>query len=432
MYRPEMLMSGLRSLSGLELLLYVGCPLAVLLFAQLQSCTMDNISCHYKFLSWNVRGLNSGARQEDLKQIVATFRPDFVCIQETKMAQISQSVVRNSLGQEFDNNFFFLPADGTRGGILLATRAAVMNLQNPSISNHTISANVTDIRNNTTWIVTGVYGPQGDLEKKMFIRELRRIKQAVLPKWLLLGDFNLIYKVQDKNNDRLDQRLMLTFRRALNHLEVKEIELIGRKFTWTNSHESPTMTRIDRAFAIAEWEESYVHPTAQSLSSSVSDHCPLLITSLAPTRPQPKFRFESLWTDMDGYQECVKEAWTKPVPANKNPFATLHIKLSRAAKALKSWSKNLMSHNKIVMAICREVIDNLEKAQESRQLTETERNLIKVLKVRLLGMAAIEKSRARQRSRIIWLKKGGHKYQIFPYHGKCQEKKELHPHPANK
>jgi endonuclease/exonuclease/phosphatase family metal-dependent hydrolase len=147
----------------------------------------------------------------------------------------------------------------------------------------------------------GVYGPQGDLEKKMFIRELRRLKQAVLPKWLLLGDLNLIYKAQDKNNGRLDQRLLLTFRRALNHLEVKEIELIGRKFTWTNSHESPTMTRIDRAFTTAEWEESYVHPTAQSLSSSVSGHCPLLITSLAPTRPRPKFWFESFWTDMDGY-----------------------------------------------------------------------------------------------------------------------------------
>jgi hypothetical protein len=116
---------------------------------------------------------------------------------------------------------------------------------------------------------------------------------------------------------------------------------------------------------------------------------------------------------MDGYQECVKEAWTKPVPANKNLFATLHIKLNRAAKALKSWSKNLMSHNKIVMAICKEVIDNLEKAQESKQLTKTERNLIKVLKVRLLGMAAIEKSRARQRSRITWLKKGDANTKFF-------------------
>jgi endonuclease/exonuclease/phosphatase family metal-dependent hydrolase len=106
----------------------------------------------------------------------------------------------------------------------------------------------------------------------------------VLPKWLILGDFNLIYKAQDKSSDRPNHRLMLKFRRALNHLEVKEIDLIGRKFTCTSSQQSPTMTRIDRAFATAEWEESYVHPIAQSLSSSVSDHCPLLITSFTPPR----------------------------------------------------------------------------------------------------------------------------------------------------
>jgi hypothetical protein len=43
-------------------------------------------------------------------------------------------------------------------------------------------------------MATGVYGPQGDLEKAMFIRELRGLKQGALDKWLILGDFNLIYK----------------------------------------------------------------------------------------------------------------------------------------------------------------------------------------------------------------------------------------------
>jgi hypothetical protein len=33
-------------------------------------------------------------------------------------------------------------------------------------------------------------------------------------------------------------------------------------------------------------------------------------------------------------------------------------------------------------------------------------NLIKQLKARLLGLAAIEKSRARQKSRLTWLRKG--------------------------
>jgi hypothetical protein len=75
----------------------------------------------------------------------------------------------------------------------------------------------------------------------MFIRELRRLKNSVKPQWLLIGDFNLIYKSQDKNNGRLNTDLMLKFRRALNHLEVKEVDLIGKKFTWTNNQVPPIL-----------------------------------------------------------------------------------------------------------------------------------------------------------------------------------------------
>jgi hypothetical protein len=57
------------------------------------------------------------------------------------------------------------------------------------------------------------------------------------------------------------------------------------------------------------------------------------------------------------------------------------------------------------MVVHREVIDKLEQAQESMQLVEPERNLVKTLKLRLLGLAAIKKSRVRQKSRITWLKK---------------------------
>jgi hypothetical protein len=76
-----------------------------------------------------------------------------------------------------------------------------------------------------------VYGTQGDLEKKMFIKELKQLKQPAGTKWLLLGDLNLIYKAQDKSNGRLNRGMMLRFRKALDHLGVKEINLVGRKFT---------------------------------------------------------------------------------------------------------------------------------------------------------------------------------------------------------
>jgi hypothetical protein len=38
---------------------------------------------------------------------------------------------------------------------------------------------------------------------------------------------------------------MLRFRRALNHLEVTEVDLAGRRYIWSNGQENPTFSRID-------------------------------------------------------------------------------------------------------------------------------------------------------------------------------------------
>jgi hypothetical protein len=238
----------------------------------------------------------------------------------------------------------------------------------------TLSLLMSDHRQNIHWVITVVYGPQEDLEKRLFIRELRHLKPAHSDKWLLIGDFNLIYKNEDKSNNRLDRRMMNRFSRALNHLEVKEIPLVGRRFTWSNQQVSPTMSRIDRGFSTPEWEELFANPTLQPLSSSASDHCPLLLAPLISPKVNSIFRFESYWVQMEGFKECVAQAWSREVPTSYNSLATLHIKLSQTAKAMKNWSKKIISHTKVVAAICKEIIAELETAQKNRQLEEKERN----------------------------------------------------------
>jgi hypothetical protein len=97
----------------------------------------------------------------------------------------------------------------------------------------------------------------------------------------------MIYKELDKNNGRLNRRLMLRFRKVLNQLEVKEVDLVGKRFTWSNNQDTPTLTRIDRAFCTLDWEELYSNPILQALSSSHSDNCPLLLMPLVPLLPDP-------------------------------------------------------------------------------------------------------------------------------------------------
>jgi hypothetical protein len=63
--------------------------------------------------------------------------------------------------------------------------------------------------------------------------------------------------------------------------------------------------------------------------------------------------------------------------------------------------------------IANEMIFRLDLAQEDRHLTDQELNLRRDLKVRLLGLAALERSRCRQASRITNLKSGDACTQFF-------------------
>jgi hypothetical protein len=133
-----------------------------------------------------------------------------------------------------------------------------------------------------------VYGPQGVLEKKMFIRELKGLKDGAPPAWLLMGDFNLISSTRDKNNGRVNMAMINRFKKAVNHMQVRELNLLGKKFTWSNQQATPTLTRIDKMFCTPGWENLYDKPALQALSSSTSDHCPLLVSSFSPPRSRPK------------------------------------------------------------------------------------------------------------------------------------------------
>jgi hypothetical protein len=68
-------------------------------------------------------------------------------------------VVRDTLGADFQDTFVYLPADGTKGGIVMAARFGMFHLQQPHTTTNTIIVSVTDCQRNVIWKLTGVYGP---------------------------------------------------------------------------------------------------------------------------------------------------------------------------------------------------------------------------------------------------------------------------------
>jgi hypothetical protein len=71
---------------------------------------------------------------------------------------------------------------------------------------------------------------------------------------MVIGDFNMIFFASEKNNELLDRAMMARFRRFVQELELKDMYMHGRRFTWSSECENPTLTRIDRALVSVDWE----------------------------------------------------------------------------------------------------------------------------------------------------------------------------------
>ena len=120
----------------------------------------------FTILNWNVRGLNSPAKRRAVQIFVAELKCNVVCLQETKISDMSRNLVLESLGSRFADNFISLPAIGSRGGILIACTDDFEVSDIPLAAGaHSISGTIRDKSDGNCWSITGVYGPQLEADK---------------------------------------------------------------------------------------------------------------------------------------------------------------------------------------------------------------------------------------------------------------------------
>lgn len=212
---------------------------------------------------------------------------------------------------------------------------SILELDNALILNRSITMNVKPLCGADSWSLTVVYGQHTDQEKQAFLDEIKQIHVGIDRPWLIIGDFNLIYQASDKNNLNLNRRRMGQFRALNHHCELKELHLQDRRYTWSNGQRNPTLERIDKALCNPQWELIYLNCMLRSLSSSMSDHCPLLISDMEQITTPRKFEFENYWPLMSGYSEVVHEVWSQPVQ-EVDPIKTLVTKMQKAARALRN------------------------------------------------------------------------------------------------
>lgn len=143
----------------------------------------------FQVLSWNVRGLNNSSKRGVVKSICSNVKKSVVCLQETKVEDISRSFLRSFAGSYYDR-CQYLKSDGASGGIVTCWNARDFSCSEVLVQNFSLSVRLTHNVSNCSFL-TNVYGPPTWEGKADFYDELSELKKVCNGRWIMCGDFNL-------------------------------------------------------------------------------------------------------------------------------------------------------------------------------------------------------------------------------------------------
>jgi exonuclease III len=260
----------------------------------------------WRLLSWNVRGINSRLKWNAIREKIVDSGCDIFCFQETKRDNFDAAFLRKLCPSEFDK-FEFLPSVGASGGVLTAWKGRLFTGDLIFSNRFGISVNFTSMLNADSCVISNFYGPCTGEGKEEFTNWLKEIEMPKEIEWLVVGDFNLMRKPEDRNREGGDINEMFMFNEAISALGWNEVILQGRRFTWSNMQPSPLLEKIDWIFASNSWILKYPDTTAKGLGRTPSDHCPCLVT-ISTSIPRPKaFRFENYWLKLQYFPQILAQ-----------------------------------------------------------------------------------------------------------------------------
>jgi hypothetical protein len=88
--------------------------------------------------------------------------------------------------------------------------------------------------------VVAVYGAAEDVNKPAYLSELVRICESESIPMLFGGDFNIMRREEENNNNNLIPRWSFIFIAITESLDLREISLSGRQYTWASRQDIPS------------------------------------------------------------------------------------------------------------------------------------------------------------------------------------------------
>jgi hypothetical protein len=207
---------------------------------------------------------------------------------------------------------------------------------------------------------------------------------------------------------------MYEFNDMITDLDLHEIQLFDRSFTWSNKRPNLLFFKLDRVLLSNHWDSLTSHISyLTDLPTLTSDHASLILKfRILDNHAYRSFSFKRHWLQYEEARDKTRCAWDS-IPPSNNPVVNLVTKFKKVKTSIKPWaSKKFNGYNKLIQKT-KYIIQILDGAEEVRMLSGPELNLKIKLKEHTYHLANIQEMKWRQRSATLWLKKGDANFKKF-------------------
>ncbi|RVW99876.1 LINE-1 reverse transcriptase-like [Vitis vinifera] len=329
-----------------------------------------------KKLEW---GANGKEKRKLIKDVIKTQKADLVCLQETKLQEMTSAIVR-SLGVGRCLEWGALNSRGAGGWFLMGVFRSL-------------------------WASVKV-------EKEEFLSELGAIKGLWNEPWCVAGDFNMIRFPSERSRGGRLSPSMRRFTEVIEELELRDLPLQGGMFTWSGGFNNLLKSRIDRFLISEDWEAHFRECIQGVLARPVSDHSPIILDGGGMRRGPTPFRFENMWLKEEGFKEVLRK-WWEGIQVSGTTSYILSEKLKALKPILKKWNIEVFRQIKVKKQEAWNSLDLWDKEERVRELSLEEEEARKEAREMYKKWVLLEETSWRQKSREIWLKEEDRNTRFF-------------------
>ncbi|MFS7930782.1 putative RNA-directed DNA polymerase [Helianthus anomalus] len=152
--------------------------------------------------------------------------------------------------------------------------------------------------------LVNVYAPNDAISRRGVWMEIMGFRNSLQGLWVMMGDFNEVRDESERMNSEFVEANARAFNDFISAAGLVEYNMGGGNFTYISDN-GKKLSKLDRFLVCLGFRENWPNASVVALAREVSDHRPIVLSTVQSDFGHIPFRFFSSWFEFPGFLEFV-------------------------------------------------------------------------------------------------------------------------------